>query len=215
MLPTEHLTDTNYAEAKQFLQSRDLYGIDVIAPTRADNKWQAKEKLGFDASSFAIDWQAHTARCAAGQESISWTPAIDNYSNEVIKIKFSRARLQTVSTQRTLYQSPASSDLETSPRAPSGATRSTSSSKRRPILGDLSVQIWNRRNDFTGSASLWYASYSLSGHAENALSAPDVCGLSQLGTCFGLARRATTRSNPHFSLCCFSFCYLSQEVRQQ
>jgi transposase len=89
LLPTEHLTDTNYAEAKQFLQSRQQYGIDLIAPTRADNKWQAKEKLGFDASSFSIDWQAHKAKCPAGQESISWTPAIDNYSNEVIKIKFS------------------------------------------------------------------------------------------------------------------------------
>jgi hypothetical protein len=70
-----------------------MYGIDVIAPTRADNKWQAKEKLGFDASSFSIDWQAHKATCPAGQESISWTPAIDTHSNEVIKIKFSSARL--------------------------------------------------------------------------------------------------------------------------
>jgi Transposase DDE domain len=89
LLPAEHLTDTNYAEAKQFVQSRQMYGIDLIAPTRADNKWQAKEKQGFDASSFSIDWQAHKARCPAGQESISWTPAIDNHSNEVIKIKFS------------------------------------------------------------------------------------------------------------------------------
>src|SRR2546429_4742471 len=79
----------NWAEAKQFIQSRQQYGIDLIAPTRADNKWQAKEKLGFDASSFSIDWQAHKARCPADQESISWTPVIDNYSNEVIKIKFS------------------------------------------------------------------------------------------------------------------------------
>ena len=89
LLPVEHLTDTNYAEAKQFVQSRQMYGIDLIAPTRADNKWQAKEKLGFDASSFSIDWHAHKAKCPAGQESISWTPAIDNHSTEVIKIKFS------------------------------------------------------------------------------------------------------------------------------
>jgi transposase len=93
LLPAEHLTDTNYAEAKQCVQSRHMYGIDLIAPTRADNKWQAKEKQGFDASSFSIDWQAHKATCPAGQESSSWTPAIDNYSNEVIKIKFSSARL--------------------------------------------------------------------------------------------------------------------------
>jgi len=89
LLPTEHLTDTNYAEAKQFVQSRQEYGIDLIAPTRADHKWQGKEKQGFDASSFHIDWDAQKATCPAGQQSASWTPAIDRYDNQVIKIKFS------------------------------------------------------------------------------------------------------------------------------
>lgn len=89
LLPTEHLTDTNYAEAKQFVQSRQQYGIDLIAPTRADHKWQGQAKQGFDASSFQIDWQAQQVRCPAGQQSASWTPAVDRYDNQVIKIKFS------------------------------------------------------------------------------------------------------------------------------
>lgn len=89
LLPSEHMTDTNYAEAKQFVQSRQEYGIELIAPTRADHKWQGKERLGFDASSFLIDWQAHKARCPAERDSLSWTPAVDRYDNEVIKIKFS------------------------------------------------------------------------------------------------------------------------------
>ena len=89
MLPKEHLTDTNYAEAKQFVQSRQQYGIDLIAPTRADYKWQAKEQQGFDESLFHIDWDAQKVTCPAGRESLSWTPAIDQYDNEVIKIKFS------------------------------------------------------------------------------------------------------------------------------
>jgi hypothetical protein len=33
LLPHEHLTDTNYAEAKDFINSRLEYGIDMIAPT--------------------------------------------------------------------------------------------------------------------------------------------------------------------------------------
>lgn len=89
LTPAEHLTDTNYAEAKQFVQSRHDYGIDLIAPTRADHKWQGKENQGFDASSFQIDWEEKKATCPAGHESLSWTPAIDRYDNEVIKIKFS------------------------------------------------------------------------------------------------------------------------------
>lgn len=89
LLPKEHLTDTNYAEAKQFVQSRCEYGIDLIAPTRADHKWQAKERQGFDAGSFPFDWEAQKATCPAGQKSLSWTPAIDRRDNQVIKIKFS------------------------------------------------------------------------------------------------------------------------------
>jgi transposase len=88
-LPTEHLAETNYAEAKQFVQSRQQDGIDLIAPTRADHKWQGKEKQGFDASSLQIDGEAHKARCPAEQESLSWTPAVDRYDNQVIKIKSS------------------------------------------------------------------------------------------------------------------------------
>jgi transposase len=93
VLPTEHLTDTNYAEAKQFVQSRQEYGIDLIAPTRADHKWQGKEQQGFDESLFQIDWEEQKVRCPAGQESLSWTPAVDRYDNQVIKIKFSSDRL--------------------------------------------------------------------------------------------------------------------------
>jgi hypothetical protein len=89
LLPAEHLTDTNYAEAKQFVQSRQQYGIDLIAPTRADHKWQAKDQQGFDTSQFQIDWEAEIATCPAGCESLSWTPALDRYDNQVIKIKFS------------------------------------------------------------------------------------------------------------------------------
>lgn len=49
LLSTEHLTDTNFAEAKQFLQSQQHYGINVIAPTRSDHKWQAHQRQGFAA----------------------------------------------------------------------------------------------------------------------------------------------------------------------
>lgn len=95
LLPKEHLTDTNYAESKQFVASQLDYGIDLIAPTRADNKWQGQAKQGFNASSFQLDWQAHKATCPTGHESSSWTPAIDRRDNEVIKIKFSTKDCQS------------------------------------------------------------------------------------------------------------------------
>jgi transposase len=103
LLPREHLTDTNYAEAKQFVQSRRDYGIDLIAPTRADHKWQAQEQRGFDAASFQIDWEAQKMTCPAGRESSSWTPAVDRRDNQVIKVKFSMTdcRCCPVKTQCT------------------------------------------------------------------------------------------------------------------
>jgi transposase len=89
LLPKEHVTDTNYAEAKQFAQSREQYGIDLIAPTCDDHKWQGQAKQGFDAANFPVDWDAQKVTCPAGRESLSWTPAVDRRDNQVIKIKFS------------------------------------------------------------------------------------------------------------------------------
>src|SRR2546430_17074719 len=69
-------------------RSQQDYGIDLVGPTRADYKWQAQHQTGFDAGQFQIDWQAKQATCPEGCMSSSWTPAIDNRKNEVIKIKF-------------------------------------------------------------------------------------------------------------------------------
>src|SRR5262245_15838182 len=52
-------------------------------------KWQAKAAEGFDAGNFRIDWENKRATCPAGCNSLSWTPAIDDRINEVVKIKFS------------------------------------------------------------------------------------------------------------------------------
>jgi len=55
-------------------ESGDNYGIDFIAPTRVDYKWRTKEKQGFDASNFQMDWQAQKATCSTAHESLSWSP---------------------------------------------------------------------------------------------------------------------------------------------
>ncbi len=52
------------------------------------------EPAGFDADHFLIDWQHQQATCPEGRTSSSWTPAIDNRTNQVIKIKFSTTDCQ-------------------------------------------------------------------------------------------------------------------------
>jgi transposase len=88
LTPGQHLLDSGYITAP-ILVSSQQDGIEVIGPARGDVKWQANTEQGLDASQFLIDWDHQQAICPQGQRSISWTPAIDNRSNEVIKIKFS------------------------------------------------------------------------------------------------------------------------------
>jgi transposase len=89
LTPRQHFLDSGYITAPILVSSQQHYGIEVIGPARVDVKWQANTEQGIDASQFHIDWEHQQAVCPAGQRSISWTPAIDNRKNEVIKIKFS------------------------------------------------------------------------------------------------------------------------------
>src|SRR5260221_4340131 len=94
LLPAEHIVDTGYIDAPLLVESQQDYQIDLVGPTRRNHQWQASQHTGFDADHFLIDWQHQQATCPQGQTSISWTPAIDNRKNEVIKIKFSTTDCQ-------------------------------------------------------------------------------------------------------------------------
>ena len=89
LLPSTHIVDTGFLDADLLVQSQDDYGVDLLGPTRLDYHWQAQAGAGFDAQHFQIDWDRQHATCPAGKTSISWTPAIDNRKNAVVKVKFS------------------------------------------------------------------------------------------------------------------------------
>src|SRR6266568_3497022 len=89
LLPGQHFLDTGYITAPILVSSQHQYGIEVIGPRRPDVKWQANTEGGIDVSQFRIDWEHQQATCPEGHTSSSWTPAIDNRTNEVIKIRFS------------------------------------------------------------------------------------------------------------------------------
>jgi transposase len=63
------------------------------------------EPPGFDADHFLIDWERQQATCPEGHTSSSWTPAIDNRTNEVIKIKFSTTDCQVCPSRSLCTQS--------------------------------------------------------------------------------------------------------------
>ena len=93
-MPESHLVDTCYVEAKGLVASRETDGVDLIGPTRADYRWQARAGEGFEAGRFQIDWEQKQATCPEGHVSCSWTPTIDSHAYEVIKIKFARPDCQ-------------------------------------------------------------------------------------------------------------------------
>lgn len=91
LLPSTHLVDTGYVEAKRLVESRDAYGIDLFGPTPGNRWWQSQQGQGFDLAGFQIDWEAKRARCPEGQWSSSWRPGIDHRGNEVVNIVFAKA----------------------------------------------------------------------------------------------------------------------------
>src|SRR2546421_1969277 len=188
-------------------------GIDLIAPTRADHKWQAKEQLGFDASSFHLDWEAQKVSCPAGRESLSWTPAIDQYDNEVIKIKFSMKDCKPCPLKEHCTKAPRRANsvhvkdhhqaLQEVRARQKGAEFREKYRSRSGIEGTISK----------ARSRLWPASYSLSGLAENPFPALGDCGSDQLGAYPGMVGWRATCQNAHFQIRCFGC--LNPQVRQQ
>jgi transposase len=90
LLPSKHFVDMGYVDAELLANSQQEYGVDLFGPARGDIHEQARSGEGFDAQQFVIDWEAKQATCPAGRHSVSWTPAVDNRDNDVIKLKFAR-----------------------------------------------------------------------------------------------------------------------------
>jgi DDE family transposase len=89
LLPTTPIVDTGSLDAELLVTSQREYNVDLLGPLRADCKWQAQAAQGFAASHFQIDWEQQRATCPNGYTSVSWTPAVDDRTHEVVKIKCS------------------------------------------------------------------------------------------------------------------------------
>ena len=89
LLPQQHIVDTGFLDAALLVASKADYGVELLGPTRHDYQWQAREKTGFAAAYFQIDWGRQQATCPEGHRSLSWTPTIDRKQGEIVRIKFS------------------------------------------------------------------------------------------------------------------------------
>jgi transposase len=89
LLPDLHIVDTGFLDAELLVASREDYGVDLLGPTRRDQRWQTRSAEGFGLGNFTVDFQRRKAVCPEGHESIEWVPRIDNRGNDNIYIRFS------------------------------------------------------------------------------------------------------------------------------
>jgi len=88
LLPDEHVVDAGYVDAELIVQSRQDFNIELMGPVRPDVSWQAQHEQAYDISQFTIDWKGKCATCPQGKQSSSWTPYLDPWENEVIRVKW-------------------------------------------------------------------------------------------------------------------------------
>jgi len=89
LLPATHLVDTGFLDAALLVESERDYGVNLLGPTRHDQRWQARAVEGFGSEHFVVDFTKQVVTCPAGHTSIQWDPRIDNRGNDSIYVRFS------------------------------------------------------------------------------------------------------------------------------
>jgi len=73
LLPGTHIVDGGYIDGGTLVASHTTHRVELLGPVRPDSGWQAKAGKGFDAASFPVDFDRHTATCPQGHPSTGWT----------------------------------------------------------------------------------------------------------------------------------------------
>lgn len=88
LLPQTHLVDAGYVDAGAIVESRELYGVELLGPVSRNNQWQAKAGKGYDQSGFALDFETQTATCPQGHQSVHWLERTDQHGHPNLLIRF-------------------------------------------------------------------------------------------------------------------------------
>jgi hypothetical protein len=94
LTPSAHLVDAAYVSARQLVEARERYGIDLVGPTPKDVSWQHRREGAFGIEAFTVDWESQRVRCPAGQHSMSWSEYQDKARGHRIKVHFSATACQ-------------------------------------------------------------------------------------------------------------------------
>ncbi len=105
LLPSEHLVDKGYTDAKVLVRSQAEHGIAIVGLVAQDSSWQTRESAGFAKSAFAVNWEAKTVTCPEGKQSLSWLPNTYPSNGTVFEARFARADCTPCASRRQCTRS--------------------------------------------------------------------------------------------------------------
>jgi transposase len=111
-----HLLDAGYTDTQNLIDSAARH-IPLVAPVAADASWQAHLPDGYAADRFAVDWQAHTATCPAGQTSVSWREYQPSEGAPQVLIRFAKVACAACLARTRCTHDTAGRQLQLSPDA--------------------------------------------------------------------------------------------------
>jgi transposase len=94
LLPEQQLVDSGDISAKRIIESQTQHRIDLLGPVHSEPSWQARTEGAFDASCFAVAWEAQTVTCPQGQHSVGWHLGQDAKGESVVQILVDKAICQ-------------------------------------------------------------------------------------------------------------------------
>lgn len=100
LLPTTHLVDAGYIEAKGIVISKSQHNINLLGPPQYNRHWQSKEGKGFDLSNFQIDWENKVVKCPNEKTSNTWKNTKDSRGNDVVNVVFAKSDCSNCSQLR-------------------------------------------------------------------------------------------------------------------
>jgi len=89
LLPAQHLVDAGYMRARNIVESRNQYEVDLLGPVATDHQWQTKTEGAFDITRFDVDWEKRMATCPEEHTSIRWCETRTARGRVMIHIDFS------------------------------------------------------------------------------------------------------------------------------
>jgi len=90
LLPSEHLVDKGYTDAKVLVGSKRDHEVEIVGPVAQDPSWQTRDHAGFDRSLFLVDWEGEVVTYPTGKRSISWLPNTYPANGRAFEARFAR-----------------------------------------------------------------------------------------------------------------------------